>query len=63
MIDEFPVFSYILGDNHPHVLAMPFAVLAVGMALNLLLAVLAAKPVAEVGAVLDAASKRSRGSR
>jgi YYY domain-containing protein len=37
IIDEFPFFSYLLGDLHPHVLAMPFGLLAVGMALNLLL--------------------------
>ena len=35
VIDEFPFFSYLLGDLHPHVLAYPFAVLAVGLALNL----------------------------
>ena len=23
VIDEFPLFSYLLGDNHPHVLAVP----------------------------------------
>ncbi len=37
MIDEFPFFSYLLGDLHPHVLAMPFGLLAVGVALNLFL--------------------------
>jgi YYY domain-containing protein len=36
-IDEFPQFSFILGDNHPHVLALPFAILMLGLALNLLL--------------------------
>lgn len=36
-IDEFPAFSFLLGDIHPHVLALPFAVLALGLALNLLL--------------------------
>jgi YYY domain-containing protein len=35
VIDEFPFFSYLLGDLHPHVLAMPFAFLAMGLALNL----------------------------
>ncbi len=37
VIDEFPFFSFLLGDLHPHVLAMPFAFLAVGLALNLFL--------------------------
>jgi YYY domain-containing protein len=35
VIDEFPSFSYILGDNHPHVLAMPFVLLVIGLALAL----------------------------
>jgi YYY domain-containing protein len=37
IIDEFPFFSYLLGDLHPHVLAMPFGLLAVGVAFNLFL--------------------------
>ena len=37
IIDEFPVFSYLLADLHPHVLAMPFAFLAMGLALSLFL--------------------------
>ncbi|MRR29600.1 hypothetical protein EG834_04580, partial [bacterium] len=35
VINEFPFFSYLLADLHPHVLAMPFVLLAVGLALNL----------------------------
>ncbi len=35
-IDEFPFFSFLLGDNHPHVLALPFVLVAVGLAFNLL---------------------------
>ncbi len=35
-IDEFPFFSFLLGDNHPHVLALPFVLLAIALALNLL---------------------------
>jgi uncharacterized membrane protein len=35
IIDEFPVFSYILADLHPHVLAMPFAFLAMALTYNL----------------------------
>ena len=34
-IDEFPFFSFILGDMHPHVLALPFILLAVALAFNL----------------------------
>jgi YYY domain-containing protein len=34
VIDEFPFFSYLLGDLHPHVLVMPFALLALGLILN-----------------------------
>jgi YYY domain-containing protein len=37
IIDEFPAFSYLLGDLHPHVLAMPFDLLMVAVALNLFL--------------------------
>jgi uncharacterized membrane protein len=37
IIDEFPAFSYFQGDLHPHVLAMPFGLLAIAMALNLFL--------------------------
>lgn len=37
VIDEFPFFSYLLGDLHPHVLAMPFTLLAIAVALNLFL--------------------------
>lgn len=35
VIDEFPAFSFILGDMHPHLLALPFVLLALGLALNL----------------------------
>ena len=35
-IDEFPFFSFLLGDNHPHVLALPFVLLAIALGLNLL---------------------------
>lgn len=37
IIDEFPAFSYLLADLHPHVLAMPFAFLGMGFVLNLVL--------------------------
>jgi len=36
-IDEMPAFSFILGDMHPHVLALPFVILAVALALEWLL--------------------------
>jgi len=35
VIDEFPFFSYLLSDLHPHVLAMPFNLLAIAVALNI----------------------------
>lgn len=35
VIDEFPFFSYLLGDLHPHVLAMPFSLLVIALALNI----------------------------
>ncbi len=38
-IDEFPAFSFILGDNHPHVLDLPFVLLAIGLALNIFIRV------------------------
>lgn len=35
VINEFPFFSFLLGDLHPHVLAIPFVLLAISAALNL----------------------------
>lgn len=37
VINEFPMFSYVLADNHPHVMALPFALLAMGIGLSLAL--------------------------
>jgi len=37
VIDEFPFFSFLLGDLHPHVLAIPFGLLAVSVAMNIFL--------------------------
>jgi YYY domain-containing protein len=37
VINEFPAFSFLLGDLHPHVLAIPFFLLAIAVALNLFL--------------------------
>jgi len=36
-IDEFPAFSFLLQDLHAHVLALPFTVLALGFALQVVL--------------------------
>jgi YYY domain-containing protein len=37
IIDEFPFFSFLHADLHPHVLAIPFCLLAIAAALNLFL--------------------------
>ena len=37
-INEFPWFSFLLGDLHAHVLALPFTVVALGFALQVALA-------------------------
>lgn len=36
-INEFPWFSFTLGDLHPHVTALPFTLLALGLAVNLVM--------------------------
>ena len=36
-ITEFPMFSFILGDLHPHVMSLPFVILGLGLCLNLFL--------------------------
>ncbi|HEX2282403.1 MAG TPA: DUF2298 domain-containing protein, partial [Thermomicrobiales bacterium] len=38
-INEFPFFSLLLGDLHPHLMALPFTVVAVGLAWNVALRV------------------------
>jgi YYY domain-containing protein len=44
VIGEFPAFSYVVGDAHAHLLAMPFVVLVVALALQLFLDSPAAPP-------------------
>jgi len=40
VIDEFPQFSYILADLHPHVLTMPVVLLALTVLLNIFMGLL-----------------------
>ncbi len=42
VIDEFPFFSFLLGDLHPHVLGLPFVLLAIAVALHIALVGLSA---------------------
>lgn len=35
-INEFPFFSFMLGDNHPHVLTLPYVLLCVALGLSVL---------------------------
>jgi YYY domain-containing protein len=37
VIDEFPFFSYLLADNHPHLLAIPFVLLAISLTFQIFL--------------------------
>jgi len=37
MITEFPAFSFILGDMHPHVMSLPYVLLALGLSVELYL--------------------------
>jgi len=34
IIDEFPFFTFLLSDIHPHLLGMPFVILAIAMSFN-----------------------------
>ncbi len=40
-IDEMPAFSFLLADMHPHVLAIPFVITAIALALEWLLTAMA----------------------
>ena len=37
VIDEFPFFSFLLADNHPHLLSIPYALMSVAFALQIFL--------------------------
>ena len=52
VIDEFPFFSFLLGDVHPHVLTIPFVLLATALALHLLV-----KPVSPVSTKQTSSTK------
>jgi len=44
IIDEIPAFSWVLSDVHPHVLSLPFVLLALTLMLNLVLTKRGAHP-------------------
>jgi YYY domain-containing protein len=52
-IQEFPFFSLLLGDLHPHLIAIPFVLLAIGLILNLFLTPGAGRPGRLVGRPLQ----------
>lgn len=73
VIDEFPAFSYVLGDNHPHVMAMPVVLLVISLILNLFLQPrradaplphdeTAAQPASDVDGDVDRHADREAGS-
>jgi len=37
VIDEFPFFSFLLADNHPHLLAIPYALMTIAFSLQIFL--------------------------
>ncbi|MFZ4828372.1 MAG: DUF2298 domain-containing protein [Phototrophicaceae bacterium] len=49
VIDEFPQFSFLLADVHPHVLALPFSLLALGLALHTVLRATMPQPLDWLG--------------
>ncbi len=59
-INEFPSFSFLLGDLHAHVLALPFTVLALAFALQVALVRAARRPAVARGG--GGARRRARAS-
>ena len=53
-ITEFPNFSFLLGDNHPHVLGLPFALLAAAAGLHFLLSANSSQNIINVRVVFFA---------
>lgn len=63
VIDEIPMFSYALGDNHPHVLAMPLVLLVIGLIQNLFFAPALLKKTEATPATQEEAVPPSRWQR
>ncbi len=49
-ITEFPIFSFVLGDNHPHVMGLPLAMLVLSLAFAALRPAQAQSTPAQAGA-------------
>jgi len=54
-INEFPFFTFLYADLHAHLIALPFALLALGIAVNVIRQ--KARPIWTGGPVLDAVSR------
>lgn len=56
IITEFPFFSFVLGDNHPHLLALPFLALTIALAFSVYVSLMAnrRRPAIVFGALLVA---------
>ncbi|HEV2527858.1 MAG TPA: DUF2298 domain-containing protein [Thermomicrobiales bacterium] len=58
-ITEFPAFSFVLGDLHPHLMVIPFVLMALGLAANLLFGLVPPSRVRRAGTTVEADVSRT----